>query len=93
MTTKTKKPSPDELLALIAAKAPELRKAGVKAVTLDGDGFRVELAPHVDETPAPSTKANGDVVEPADPWNDPSTYGLPPGAKVPGFDRPKKEPE
>jgi hypothetical protein len=84
------KPSPTELLALIAAKAPELRKAGVTAVTLDGEGFRVELARYVDDA-APPVPKHDEIVEPEDPWNDPTTYGLPPGAKVPGFTRPPKK--
>jgi len=90
MTTKKTKPSPSDLLTLIAQKAPELRKAGVKAITLDGEGFRVELAPHVEETTQQAAKQE-EVVEPPDPWNDPQTYGLPPGAKVPGFNRPTKK--
>lgn len=89
MTAKPKA-SPAELLDLIAQKAPELRKAGVRAVTLDGDGFRVELERHVDE-PAPAPAKQDEVVEPADPWNDPATYGLPPGSKVPGFTRPQRK--
>lgn len=72
----------DDLLQLIAKRAPSLRAAGVKSVTLTDLSF--ELSPA--EPPPPraptareleASKANE---VPADPLDDPMTY---PGGEVP----------
>ncbi len=76
----TGKPSIDELLDTLAAKAPALRKAGVREVTLEGISFKlgepeVEWPKEKDEDPV--TYSN--------PLDDPRLY---PGGKVPSFKRP-----
>lgn len=71
-----------EQLALIADKAVELRKAGVTEFTLDG--LSVRLAPYM-EPEQPQAQAQQAEHDDVDALDDPSTYGLPPGAPVPGF--------
>jgi hypothetical protein len=70
---------PATLLALIAREAPALRRAGVTELVFDG--VSVKLAPHVDES---VVNAEPPPPEPVG-WDDPSLYGLPKGAQVPGF--------
>lgn len=83
----TEKPTPAELLDLLASKAKVLRSVGVLRVELDGCKF--ELAP--DDEPVqfrPSGPAPDEVPVPDEsyPLDDPMTYGLR-GGKVPGFSR------
>lgn len=77
------KPNPAEWLALIADKAPALRKAGVTELVLDG--VSVRLAPYVDPETQAQAPTQPQTREDLDPLDDPETFGLPPGAPVPGF--------
>lgn len=66
-----------DLAQLIVDYAPKLREAGVSSLSV-GDVV-IALTPHVDQSVAPED------VEPDDPYDDPTTYGLSPGSPVPGF--------
>lgn len=71
-------------LDLVIDRAPALRRAGVARVAL-GE-LELELAPHVEAGEAqPATPV---VEEPADPLDDPMTFGRRTG--VPGFPRRKR---
>jgi hypothetical protein len=70
----------DARLRALLSRAPELRRAGVLKVTLDG--LEVTLAPY-QEPVAVGEEAKPAV--PVDPLLDPNTYGLPSGSKVPGL--------
>ncbi len=85
---------------MIREEAPALREAGV--LELEFDGVRVTLAPCA---PSTSTRESADTGEaekaPAkesqpvpdagvSPLDDPSTWGLPHDAKIPGLRRPVK---
>ena len=66
-------------LRLVTEHAAELRAAGVVEVAVDGSS--VKLAP-----PDPVIRVEGDFEQPTAPrddFDDPITYGLPPGAPVP----------
>ncbi len=76
-----RKPTPSDILTLIADRAESLRKAGVLVVQV-GD-FSAQLAPWTEDAPASTTRDAER--EYSDPLHDPSTY---PGGRVPGFDRP-----
>ena len=70
-----------ELLDLIIDRAPRLREVGIRGeVELAGVArFSVgedERERDADTTPAPAPIG--------DPLDDPETYGLPPGSKIPG---------
>lgn len=79
--TRAKKPTPAEILTLIADRAESLRKAGVTAVQVDN--FSVRLAPWSE--PAPTERPGDEDEGPfVDPLQDPATYQR--GA-VPGFVR------
>jgi hypothetical protein len=86
--------SPARLLSLIAARAKELRAAGVLRVELPE--LRLELSP-VESTPAPQQTADGgsvrtiEMVEDPDPLNDPSTFGTTDGS-LPGY-KSKRRPQ
>lgn len=77
----------EETLATIAKMAPELRRERISTVTVGAVSF--VLLP--DEPPV--------VVEqkvehtPIHPMKDPTTYGLPEGAKPPGFKDPRRKAE
>jgi hypothetical protein len=78
------KQTPAQILAMIREQAPALREAGV--LELELDGWRVMLAP-----PAPvlaadtATDAPSPPMPDLDPLNDPATWGMPAGARPPGF--------
>jgi len=76
----------DSVLALLIARAPDLRRAGV--LTLSLDGLAVSLAP---DAPPPSTEPvpREAVEEPSDPLSDPATFGF--RDAVPGFPRRREE--
>jgi len=61
--------TPEQLLDLIAAKAPRLRAAGVTQVTLEGCAF--SLGPD----PTPATNEQQAVDDDLDPLTDPETFG------------------
>ena len=71
---------PAELLDLLIEKAPELRRAGVLEVAINGLSARLSppqrAAAKIDKTPPE---------QPRDPLNDPETFGLRAGAKLPGL--------
>lgn len=81
-----KKLDPAGWLALIAARAPALREAGVRSLTVDG--VSVELAPY--DPPAPKD-ARATAEEPEDLISDRAVYGLPENVPLPGFVRPRRE--
>lgn len=82
------KRDPADILDAILARAPRLHAAGIQSLIIDG--LSVTLVP----PPAP-LDLRGTVVEnaappdAADPLMDAATYG---GGRVPGFQRPKKDP-
>lgn len=69
-------------------------RRGRVVLEVEVDGVRVKLAPPQppkrDETPLPSESAPSSEAH-ASPLDDPASYGLPPGAAVPGFRRPQPE--
>lgn len=71
------RPRAKEVVELLVAQAPALRKAGV--VELELDCFKVRLAPHVEEPAEQHDQVT------AGSFADPALYGLPDGAEVPGF--------
>jgi hypothetical protein len=75
----------DEFLTSLLERAPAMRSAGILEFACDG--FHVKLAP-ADEKPGEMVPL-GKVVDeaPVSAADDPLTYGLPPGSKVPGFER------
>lgn len=77
----TKKPTAADLLTLIAARAEDLRRAGVLSVHLEGIGSW-QLAPY--EPPAEKSTAATDDGPHIDPLQDPATYQR---GVVPGFAR------
>lgn len=74
----------DSVLALLIARAPDLRRAGV--LTLSLDGLAVSLAP---DAPPVADVPREVVEEPADPLLDPATFGY--RDAVPGFPRRRDE--
>ena len=84
-TTLADSPNPTtrELLALLVEMAPQLSEAGVSRVSLPGVTFALAQPrgkqPEVDEDQHLSLNYN-----PADPLDDPATYG---GKRVPAFMR------
>lgn len=77
-----------QLLELVAERAQTLRAAGVERFAIGPDGaLSVRLAPAVIDAPAVAVVE----AEPANVMQDPLAYGLPPGSKVPGFERPPAE--
>ena len=78
----------DAKLALVAEHAPKLRAAGVQVLAIDG--ITMHLAPH--DPPAPVDLRPPEDETPVRDLDDPSTYGLPEGAEVPGFRRPEDLP-
>ncbi len=74
-------PEIERLLDLLVDRAPKLRRAGITSigfgdVTMTLAAAEPEAAPEVEVDDAPSGTLN-----------DPETYGLPPGSKVPGLRR------
>ena len=73
-------------LQLLVEMAPDLREAGVLSFEVDGIGA-VELAPQESELPA-DLKAlldDANAERDANPLTEAATYGLPDGARLPGF--------
>lgn len=69
----------DKLLAVIGDHAERLRDKGVLSISVDG--IAVKLAAPTPQLPAaqpPKPRVN--------PFEDPTAYGLPEGAEVPGLD-------
>ncbi len=81
-----KRIDPAAWLTLIAERAPTLREAGVRSLSIDG--VTIELAPY--DPPAP-TERRSQNDEPRDLLDDRETYGIPEGAAMPGFTRPRRE--
>lgn len=81
-----------DLLTLIEERAPRLRKAGVLMLKLAEPGVEFHLAPEVPDVFDPAPTKGARASEPAkDPLFDRMTYGLPDGAKLPGFEPPYDE--
>jgi len=72
----------DKILAVVIARAPALRSAGVMRLSADGVAF--ELGMTAAELAAAAQPAKEDVGPGG--LDDPATYGLAPGSRVPGFD-------
>ncbi len=68
-------------LTLIGDHAARLREQGVLELTVDG--VTVKLAPSQPNVVMVDKPA---VTPPVDPLNDPATFGLAPGSKLPGLD-------
>lgn len=81
--TRTRKKTPEQWAAFIAAHADALRAAGVLQVELEGATFVLAPAPAI-EPDYPSAGPPAEP-EPADPFDDPHTYGL--GGRIPRFPR------
>jgi hypothetical protein len=75
-------PSLADVVALLKAEAPKLREAGV--LSLKYGDVHVEFAAAMGEMPT----LTDDEPENQNTFQDPATFGLPPGAEVPGFSRP-----
>jgi hypothetical protein len=75
-----------ELVEILKKDAPKLREAGV--LKFSCADVTVELATYVPPIPADMQGDEDDEQTVfADPLEDPTTYGLPPGSAVPGFKR------
>lgn len=79
--TRTRKKTPEQWCDLIVARASALRAAGVLQLELDGATF--VLAPPAPIEPDYPYDADPPRPDPADPFDDPHTYGL--GGRVPAF--------
>ena len=72
-------------LRLVVDFAPKLRAAGVSTLTVEGMSMTlVDVAPPVVDDSKPGDAESEPPVE-----EDLDTYGLPPGARLPGFTRPE----
>jgi hypothetical protein len=76
----------EKLLTKLEQHGPKLREAGVTAFSV-GD-VHVELARH--EPPLGDRDDGDEDPDDPDPLNDPTTYGLRPGARLPGFPNARK---
>jgi len=74
------KASAAELLDLLIDRAPKLRKAGYRKVSLE-NAISFELEPLEPEAPPAAANAGDDQAEPSDPFHDPDTFGR---TRVPG---------
>lgn len=72
-----------EVVQLLEDHAPKLRAAGVRSLAV-GD-VHVELLPAEPELEDDRGDTDEDQDEDSDALNSPATYGLKPGARVPGF--------
>lgn len=75
----------ETLIDLAIERGPAMRAAGITHISIDG--LSLVLAPP--EQPAGDTKVEPTKPEPVDPLADPATYGLSPGAQLPGFGEPQ----
>ncbi len=76
--------SATELIDLLIAKAPELRRAGVVELSPD----RVVFAPYREQrAEVPGGEPEKDDEPGVNPWNDPVGMGFDPGTKLPNFGR------
>ncbi len=71
-------------ILLVIEHAPRLRTAGVHSLSIDGVAM-VLLPP---EPPSPQVSPPDEDEAPRDLLHDPSAYGLPEDAELPGFRRP-----
>jgi hypothetical protein len=79
--------TPSELIDLIIERAPKLRAAGVRYLALP-DAICVRIDPPDPEVQQLPIGFDDPPPEPADPLDDPITYGL---DRVPGFEIPNDE--
>lgn len=80
-----------ESLTTIREHVLKLRESGVHVSAIHVDSGLVKMTlESLDVGTAPRTR---DTVEddPNDAMQDPASYGLPPGSRVPGFDRPTRD--
>ena len=89
--------TPAQWLALVAERAADLRKAGVRKLSMPQ--LQIELDPYDGPAESPSHLVNdGEIemtsppVDDSDPLNDPTLYGRRDGS-VPGFRRNRHEDE
>jgi hypothetical protein len=88
--------SPADLLALIESKARGLRAAGVTRVQLSPDGhvsFELVAGLLPEEASGPRGTRELHEPEPTSAFDDPETFGLPPGTPVPSIRRHRPKPE
>lgn len=74
-----------ELVEILKRDAPKLREAGVTKFSCAD--VTVELAAHEPSIDISTSFGDEEHTHIADPLQDPTTFGLPPGAKLPGFER------
>ena len=84
-----RKLDPAGWLTLLQERAPLLRAAGVRSLSIDG--VSVELTPHEPPPPERTAREMAEQEDPTDLLDDPASFGLRPGDPLPGFTRPKKE--
>lgn len=72
-----------EFFAELIGSADLLRKKGILEVSFDG--MHAKLAPAEPEFQMPVKGQDDEVKEPTDPLNNPRTFGLPLGSKLPGL--------
>jgi len=85
---RARKKSPEQWAEFISERAASLRAAGVLQVELEGASF-VLAPPQPTEPEYAAPDAPDGYTEPADPFDDPHTYGL--GGRVPAFPRERTE--
>lgn len=80
--------SPEDLLTLIESRARGLRAAGVTRVQFSVDGaVSFDLRPGSEAEAAPGPRGPLLEDEPLSVFEDPVTFGLPPGTPLPRFRR------
>lgn len=87
--------SPADLLELIESRARGLRAAGVTRVHLSPDGsvsFELIAGLLPDEASGPRGPRESQELEPTSAFDDPATFGLPPGTPIPRL-RPRHRPK
>lgn len=75
------------LLDEVVQVAPRLRTAGVREVRIGDLSFRLAEP----DVALPDADGAGPGREEVDGWNDPDLYGLPPGSKIPGMPRQRRD--
>lgn len=73
-----------EWIQLLIDKGPELRKAGILQLSLEG----CVLSPYQEDF---QMEKDTPRKEDVDPFEDPFLYGLPPGSKVPSYSKVKTD--
>lgn len=82
--------TPAQWLSLVAEKAAELRKAGIRKLTMPE--LQLELDPYEMPPEPVRNPQHVEIVEDSDPLNDPATFAMRDGS-VPGIRRRRSEDE